>query len=717
MTNALGLGVPQYVAPADWQAWEVVVSGVATVPHTGLYVTDQPTLDALVAYSQANTPPLVFLTMPPVGYTQDSRFNTPLNYYPTPALLAQYLSSAAVSAAAAAASAAAAGVAIYWDPKKYGAKYDGTTDDAGAINAAINAASAAGGGLVWLGGALSPNTKASSGSNGHSIKIASSIVLQSGVSLRGLGPATQITPSAGVTAIVVTPDTQQVADFMEIRDLHVSGGATAVNITNSGSGGTQLGWPRLTIENVTANDQSSHAFNHTYGAFIETRWINCVSLRAGGFGFYIQATDNMLTNCTAAAGAAAGFEIGGANNKVVGCKAYGNATVGFQFANGGYHVAVGCESQDNNGGGYEVGGGAGSNNTLVGCQANTNGVYGFQFSSSYNCVEGATVKKNGGGSANVTPTAFLFTSNFAVTQNNLVSGQTDCTAPVGGNVRGNTVRLGAMGGRQQVAYAATLTPNPYNGEIFATTLTGNVTIANPVYKHEGQRLTLELTQDGTGGRTVTFGSRFRTSGAITTTANTLTTIHFEFDGMNWQQVSMTTGLTAPASLASDNFTRANGAIGTSSGGTVWTVSGAGTPSIVSNQGGVVGSPGQTALAWLATSSPDYTYQVTWTFSASAGSVLFRGKDASNYYVIGTNSIYRVDAGAPTAITTGTFNITSGMVVKVVCAGPSVNLYLNGTLTYSFSDAVRTADGVNVGFTAAAVNSTTSSDYFTALSAI
>ncbi|MGE5612706.1 MAG: hypothetical protein ACM3UO_00325 [Bacillota bacterium] len=113
MVNVLGYIVPMYAAPADWKAWEIQVSGI-TVPHTGLYVIDQSVLDTLVAYSQTSTTPLVFTTMPPMGYTQDSRFNSPQNYYPTPGLLAQYLSAAAKSASDAASAAALASHGSKW---------------------------------------------------------------------------------------------------------------------------------------------------------------------------------------------------------------------------------------------------------------------------------------------------------------------------------------------------------------------------------------------------------------------------------------------------------------------------------------------------------------------------------------------------------------------------------------------------------------------------
>lgn len=95
MTNALGLLVPQYAAPAEWNYAEInpELTGYdgVTIPRTGLYVTDQALLDALVTYNTTAQHPVVFLTLPPMGYS-DNRMANPNAYYPTPALIAQWVS-------------------------------------------------------------------------------------------------------------------------------------------------------------------------------------------------------------------------------------------------------------------------------------------------------------------------------------------------------------------------------------------------------------------------------------------------------------------------------------------------------------------------------------------------------------------------------------------------------------------------------------------------
>ena len=97
-----------------------------------------------------------------------------------------------------------------------------------------------------------------------------------------------------------------------------------------------------------------------------------------------------------------------------------------------------------------------------------------------------------------------------------------------------------------VAYAASIDVNANSfDELRCASLTGNVAINAPIGTHtEGQRLTVKLTQDGVGGRTMTWNAAFITTGADTTTASTTTTREFEWDvtRAKWIQVAYTTGI-------------------------------------------------------------------------------------------------------------------------------------------------------------------------------
>ena len=70
------------------------------------------------------------------------------------------------------------------------------------------------------------------------------------------------------------------------------------------------------------------------------------------------------------------------------------------------------------------------------------------------------------------------------------------------------------------------------GSHFRVTATGNWTLANPVNPVDGQRLVVDVKQDGTGSRTMAVGNKFRFN---TTFANaTLTTAANKTDKLEWQ---------------------------------------------------------------------------------------------------------------------------------------------------------------------------------------
>jgi hypothetical protein len=80
----------------------------------------------------------------------------------------------------------------------------------------------------------------------------------------------------------------------------------------------------------------------------------------------------------------------------------------------------------------------------------------------------------------------------------------------------------------------------YNGDIQQATLTGNITVTLQAGYIDGATLILELTQDGTGSRTVTWPSNFKKAGgalALSTAANAVDVITMRWDTNNWVEVS------------------------------------------------------------------------------------------------------------------------------------------------------------------------------------
>ena len=89
---------------------------------------------------------------------------------------------------------------------------------------------------------------------------------------------------------------------------------------------------------------------------------------------------------------------------------------------------------------------------------------------------------------------------------------------------------GTIGEVSAVSYASTITLDFRTANNFSTTLTGNVTFANPSNISAGQSGVLFITQDGTGSRTAAFGSYWDFSDG---TAPTLSTGAAAVDMIAW----------------------------------------------------------------------------------------------------------------------------------------------------------------------------------------
>lgn len=103
-------------------------------------------------------------------------------------------------------------------------------------------------------------------------------------------------------------------------------------------------------------------------------------------------------------------------------------------------------------------------------------------------------------------------------------------------------------GIQTVIYGATVSLDPTLGELVDITLTGNITIGiDSVKKAKGQRITLRITQDGTGGRAVTLSTAFKSFWSNTgNTAGKVQVATFTcVDGVSFVQTSAATGWYTP----------------------------------------------------------------------------------------------------------------------------------------------------------------------------
>lgn len=137
--------------------------------------------------------------------------------------------------------------------------------------------------------------------------------------------------------------------------------------------------------------------------------------------------------------------------------------------------------------------------------------------------------------------------NFVLNYNHAGSSGTfidNGTKTVVINQRTNQFKFGNQNRwkQQSISYSATITPDASLGDqIQIGTLTGNLTLNQPVNGSEGDTVTFYFYQDGVGGRTVTYnGANWRVrSDTINTTAYKWSTVSFIFDGTWWQQVANT----------------------------------------------------------------------------------------------------------------------------------------------------------------------------------
>jgi hypothetical protein len=92
-----------------------------------------------------------------------------------------------------------------------------------------------------------------------------------------------------------------------------------------------------------------------------------------------------------------------------------------------------------------------------------------------------------------------------------------------------------------LADGATITPDMDDGNDFQVTLGGNRTLANPTNLTEGQSGSIRVIQDGTGSRTLAFGSYFKFSGGtpptFSTGAGSVDILHYKVWSTTFIEVS------------------------------------------------------------------------------------------------------------------------------------------------------------------------------------
>jgi hypothetical protein len=161
-----------------------------------------------------------------------------------------------------------------------------------------------------------------------------------------------------------------------------------------------------------------------------------------------------------------------------------------------------------------------------------------------------------GSAAAAQTAAQAFATSAVGTETTRAEAAEAALAPLAGaSFTGNVSTTGTFRSSESVAagvvtitYAATITPVATAGNHFRCTLTGNVTLNAPTGGLDGQKITVELLQDATGGRTLTLGTGFGlgtyiTTVTLTTTANTRDYLALIFNATsgNWDVVGLVHG--------------------------------------------------------------------------------------------------------------------------------------------------------------------------------
>jgi hypothetical protein len=166
--------------------------------------------------------------------------------------------------------------------------------------------------------------------------------------------------------------------------------------------------------------------------------------------------------------------------------------------------------------GGNVGVGTSSPTTKLDVTGNTNITGSLTVSSNTNITGSLTVSSN----TNITG-SLTVSSNTNITGSLTVSSNTSVTGSL-------TVSGSAVGGITPLTDGATITPDFAVRNNFSVTLAGNRTLTNPNNPTVGQSGIIYITQDGTGSRTLAYGSYWKFPGG---TAPTLTTTAAAVDAL------------------------------------------------------------------------------------------------------------------------------------------------------------------------------------------
>lgn len=301
----------------------------------------------------------------------------------------------------------------------YGAKGDGSTNDTTAIQAALTAASAAGGGTVYI--------------PAGTYKV-SNLTVDTAVTLAGEGPATILSAVGGSSGYMITQKTAASSKKILLRDFALvpntgTLGGIQLDATGFGTGDVQH-----QVRGVFVTNSGGDAFN--FGANLRGCIISgCSQYGSEGYGYNISAgaTDNFFTDCVSGPSKQHGFYVSGGNNLIKGCKAFwsgydtngaswGTTQAAFYLNSATYVTMVGCSAQQAALHGIDMQGAQYC--TVTGCEADTNsagnGVTTGVGINTNGCTNCAVIGNSGGNNGGISPGAQLWGYQVAGTQTGTV---------------------------------------------------------------------------------------------------------------------------------------------------------------------------------------------------------------------------------------------------------------------------------------------------------
>lgn len=374
------------------------------------------------------------------------------------------------------------------------------------------------------------------------------LTMKQGVWLRGqswLGTTVHLAPGSN-SSMLVWPDKTY---WTGVEDVHFDGHAESQTAGGAAIDCSAGGAVTVRGDSCSAPVIQRVMVTYAYGsgikiAAVEARISDCYVYRAGAYGFELSGSDSFMHGCASGDSRNAGFLISGGQHHLSNCKSWwsGNyqanrtklASTVTSAAEPGFDVRgmsnlfVNCDAQDTSGPGWKIRGGG---NMLRNCVADDSRGGGFLIygAAANTQLDGHIRAVHGGVQPYVVKVeSWATTRNGRITvsvpedgtdggikftQGLLVAGTSD------GDQK-NVVRLGNPERTYTTTYAASITPDPIFGGVDVI-LTGNVTIANTVADRSvhGTELSIMLTQDATGGRTVSWGTDYVGMTAADTTAN------------------------------------------------------------------------------------------------------------------------------------------------------------------------------------------------------